>query len=526
MSGYRRGGNGGGGYGGGAGGAVGWVSSIQWVNGGGGGGSSYVNNALVSNASTALSSTSAGAGGAGIPNFAPIPAGDGGTGQVVLTFDLIPSAPTLTSVAATSGPQAGGGNLVITGTGLTGATAVTVGGTACTSYTVDSATQITCVLPSASSAGAAAVQVTTPGGAGTLAGAHTYVAAPAPSARTSTGAGTDPQSVTLDVPDGGTVTLLSNGSPATTVTVDAQEGTYTLDPQTGAVTFTAVAGFHGTAQPVHYRVTDAYGQSGSAVYTPSVTVPPPPTAPDRTTSGVGTAPQTATLPVPPKGNIALLDENGNPTTSLLIPQKGTYTLSLSQSQALSVATVALPNPSDQAGTAVVTFTPVLGFHGMLPPINYTVTDAYGQTDTATYTPAVSIPAPPAPPSKTTTGGVDGTQTTSVPVPEGGSIHLVDARGHAATLVSIARQGVYVLQPNTGTITFVPEASFSGRATAVRYVVVDAYGQAAEASYTAVVGGATLAVTGLNVLALVTTGVALIPAGSALITLGRPRRRRA
>ncbi len=69
--------------------------------------------------------------------------------------------------------------MVITGTNLTGASAVTFGGTAATAYTVDSPTQITATSP-AHSAGTVQVQVTTVGGstADTVADNFTYVTGP------------------------------------------------------------------------------------------------------------------------------------------------------------------------------------------------------------------------------------------------------------------------------------------------------------------------------------------------------------
>uniref|UniRef100_UPI000593C224 IPT/TIG domain-containing protein n=1 Tax=Nocardia exalbida TaxID=290231 RepID=UPI000593C224 len=57
------------------------------------------------------------------------------------------AVPTLSSVVPNSGPAAGGTTVVLTGTGFTGATAVTFGGTPATSFTVNSSTQITAVAP-------------------------------------------------------------------------------------------------------------------------------------------------------------------------------------------------------------------------------------------------------------------------------------------------------------------------------------------------------------------------------------------
>jgi IPT/TIG domain len=80
--------------------------------------------------------------------------------------------PDVVSILPTSGPTAGGTSVVITGTDFTGATAVTFGGVAAASFTVDSSTQITAVTP-ALTAGAKDVSVTTPYGTDTLVGAFT-----------------------------------------------------------------------------------------------------------------------------------------------------------------------------------------------------------------------------------------------------------------------------------------------------------------------------------------------------------------
>jgi hypothetical protein len=72
---------------------------------------------------------------------------------------------------------AGGTTVVLTGTALTGATAVSFGGTPATSFTVNSASQITAVAP-AGAAGTVQVTVSTAGGTSNGV-AYTYVAVPA-----------------------------------------------------------------------------------------------------------------------------------------------------------------------------------------------------------------------------------------------------------------------------------------------------------------------------------------------------------
>lgn len=82
-------------------------------------------------------------------------------------------APTVESVSPAAGVAAGGTSVTITGRDLTGATAVTFGGVAATSFTVDSMMQITAEAP-AGTVGATDVAVTAPGGTATLPGGFTY----------------------------------------------------------------------------------------------------------------------------------------------------------------------------------------------------------------------------------------------------------------------------------------------------------------------------------------------------------------
>jgi PASTA domain-containing protein/IPT/TIG domain-containing protein len=88
--------------------------------------------------------------------------------------------PTITSIAPTSGPQAGGTQVSITGTELEGATAVKFGSSSALSFSVASETQINAVAPSGTSP--VTVTVTTPAGTATASQAFGYTAPPAPPA--------------------------------------------------------------------------------------------------------------------------------------------------------------------------------------------------------------------------------------------------------------------------------------------------------------------------------------------------------
>ena len=94
-------------------------------------------------------------------------------------FRYIAPVPTVSSVAPSAGPAAGGTSVTITGTGFTAATAVAFGFTAATTFAVVSDTQITATSP-AHAAATVNVTVTTAGGTSATSPADdfTFVAAP------------------------------------------------------------------------------------------------------------------------------------------------------------------------------------------------------------------------------------------------------------------------------------------------------------------------------------------------------------
>ena len=86
-------------------------------------------------------------------------------------------APVVTALTPASGPTAGGTTVQITGTNLTAATAVSFGGTAATTFTVESDTSISATTP-AHALGLVAVSVTTPAGTSMVPGLFTYLPLP------------------------------------------------------------------------------------------------------------------------------------------------------------------------------------------------------------------------------------------------------------------------------------------------------------------------------------------------------------
>jgi len=89
----------------------------------------------------------------------------------------LPGSPMVTSVTPSTGVPTGGNTVTITGTGFTGATSVTFGGVAATSFTVVNDTTITSVVPSGSTTGAVSVIVTTAVGSNAANSLYSYAIA-------------------------------------------------------------------------------------------------------------------------------------------------------------------------------------------------------------------------------------------------------------------------------------------------------------------------------------------------------------
>ncbi|MBI2765171.1 MAG: IPT/TIG domain-containing protein [Chloroflexi bacterium] len=95
------------------------------------------------------------------------------------SFTYTAAGPVIGAISPASGPAAGGTVVTITGSGFTGATAVSFGGVAAASFTVVNDTQITATSPSRA-AGNATITVTTPSGSASSAAAFSFTS-PAPS---------------------------------------------------------------------------------------------------------------------------------------------------------------------------------------------------------------------------------------------------------------------------------------------------------------------------------------------------------
>jgi hypothetical protein len=182
-------------------------------------------------------------------------------------FTYVGKAPVVTTLAPSSGPAAGGTLVQITGTGFTGATAVSFGGTAAT-FTVQSDTSVSATAP-AHAAGAVDVRVVTPAG---MSGPKTYTYESQPGS---------PPVVLLVSPaagsmDGGTVVTITGTAftGATGVTFGGTAGTSIVVSSDTSITATTPA---HAAGPVAVSVTTPVGTSsvpGLFTYLPAPPLPP------------------------------------------------------------------------------------------------------------------------------------------------------------------------------------------------------------------------------------------------------------
>ena len=264
------------------------------------------------------------------------------------------------------------------------------------------------------------------------------------------------------------------------------EGTYTIDPDTGAVTFKPEPNFTGKAQGVEVQRKDTNGTPATAKYTPTVK-PVTPTAEGVTTTDVQGAKQTG-KPVFTDGKTTVngkevtveIDETVKPTfddgsTTKEVPGEGTYTI-------------------DENG--VVTFTPEPQFTGKASGVTVKRVDKNGTEVTAKYTPTVKPVTPTA--EGVTTTDVQGAKQTGKPEFTPGkttvngvekTVELDDTKPatfeDGSTTKEVPGEGTYTVAPD-GTVTFTPNKDFTGQATGVTVKRVDKNGTPVTAKYTPVV----------------------------------------
>ena len=275
--------------------------------------------------------------------------------------------------------------------------------------------------------------------------------------------------------DKDTITLLDeNGQPATSVVAKSPEGkeigTFTVDKETGVVTFTPTdKSYSGDVVPVKVQAKDANGTAVETTYTPKIT-PVVPTAEDATSTDKQGQTQSGkpkftegNPSVPMDDDVPATFEDGSTTKT--IPGEGTYTV---------------------APDGTVTFVPEKSFTGTGTGVTVKRVDKNGTPVTAKYTPTVTPITPTAEPVTST--DIQGqTQTGKPKFTEGDPSVPMDDDVPAtfedgSTTKVIPGEGTYTVAPD-GTVTFVPEKSFTGTGTGVTVKRVDKNGTPVTAKYT-------------------------------------------
>ena len=280
----------------------------------------------------------------------------------------------------------------------------------------------------------------------------------------------------------------------------ANEGTYTVNPSTGLVTFDPLPTFTGAATPVTYQAKDTLDRVVTSTYTPTVGAPPAPSAQPDTSTAAWDVNQTKTVLTNDQpgsssypllaASVKICGASQNPpncsSTSLQVANEGTYTV-------------------NNDGT--ITFDPLPSFYGDAAPIRYQVSNSIGQTTFTYYTPTVTVPpAPTATPdtielipgqSKVFSSIFDGqtgdadpalaTKGTGGPDLTNSTVCIIDPATTVCDtdgIVTIAGQGTYTLNPTTGIVTYAAlSAATPGAKTPVTYKITDGLGRSVTSTLT-------------------------------------------
>ncbi|AWY21138.1 Ig-like domain-containing protein [Moraxella bovis] len=265
----------------------------------------------------------------------------------------------------------------------------------------------------------------------------------------------DPSTVKLVDPNN------PNNPPSNEVKVPGQ-GTWTVGPNPGEVTFTPEDGFTGDPDPIKYVVKD---KDGNDLPPTDVDVSYPQLTNPDTKPGTPGQPVTQNVTnndgdVDPS-TVKLVDPNNPnnpPSNEVKVPGQGTWTVG--------------PNPGE------VTFTPEDGFTGDPDPIKYVVKDKDGKdlppTSVDVTYPEPTQPTPTNPDTKPGTPGQPVTQnvTSNDGDVDPSTVKLVDPNNPPSNEVKVPGQGTWTVGPNPGEVTFTPEDGFTGDPDPIKYVVKD------------------------------------------------------
>ena len=295
---------------------------------------------------------------------------------------------------------------------------------------------------------------------------------------------------------------------AKTVTVDG-EGTYTINPETGEVTFQPLPTFTGKAKGIGVSLTAPVGvdktgaqvtSTATTTYTPEVT-PVKPTAEPATSTGLQGETQTgkptftegdAEVPIKAgsvkllnangteaQGAVPALDPNGNKVGEYTVdPATGIVTFTPTDKTYVGPVVPAKVQAEDKNGTKVETkYTPsIVGVKPTATPAESSNIQGEAQSGTVTFAPG-----------KATIEGVE----KSVAIKEG-SAKLLNADGSVPTEATVpaykedgvTQVGTYSIDPATNTVTFTPtDKTYTGKVLPANVQAEDVNGSTVKTTYT-------------------------------------------
>lgn len=287
----------------------------------------------------------------------------------------------------------------------------------------------------------------------------------------------DPSTVRLLNPAGATA-IVTDSKGITSFDVP-NEGKWSVNPSTGAITFTPLTSFHKDPTPIQYNVKD---NDGNLSNNATVTIDYVPVA----TNDRNTTPGTPGLPV--TINVAGNDTTGDTVDVATIVLDASSVFGGIQ---VSPKEVAVSGVGTWIADAVgnVTFIPETGFTSDPPVIKYTIKDNQGNssnvaTITVDYAPITSDDFSIGNPINTpvvvdvigndTTGDLVDPTTVSLVNPGNGTNIVQDPTGDI-TGITIPGEGRWNVDPVTGKVTFTPNPGFITDPTPISYNVRDKQG---------------------------------------------------
>ena len=306
--------------------------------------------------------------------------------------------------------------------------------------------------------------------------------------------------------------LVKDGTETDTIPAykkDTQEviGKYTIDPQTGEVTFTPTdKTYTGEVEPATVQATGSNNVKVQTTYTPIIK-PVRPVGTNAGSEGIQGAVQEGT-PTFKSGNenIPMTVSATNPAK--LVDPTTNQPIEGTEIDAKNTAGEKVGKYTIDPATGKVTFTPNPGFSGTPVPATVQAKDGNGTPTTATYTPVVKAAVPSG--DNQVTRGIQGAvqkatpvftpgkntvnnQEVSVPFEATSKAKLIDPSKtgdeREVTTLVVENQGTYTIDDN-GVVTFTPLPTFKGEATAVSIVRKDKNGTPATATYKPSVVGVT------------------------------------